>query len=187
MEESYIKATKEQYAEARSRLDQASTQVNELTHKIRSLQQLVDAYETILRQAEQANSLQQPTPMVLDGDAMVDVEKETPETEKGNGQTGQVAPVRRPEFQHGTLLKAVDTLVGRPEFDAILTCDDYARAVYVITNQRELAFAKRTLNAELSRAVQRGVIERVGRGHYMPVQHQPKGIHEGREEAMTDN
>ena len=173
----YIDEVRRHREDAVSLLTRLQREVARVQEQFQAVADLVRAYDTVLEKSSVVEdaTLRLTVPMPLDGDATPDTEGEgaggIPDNvnESRDDDAGRShAPERRPEFQHVTLPQALATLLERPEFQQVLTVDAYVDAVYLIESSRERVTAKRTFNGELSRAVQRGILERTSRGRFRP-------------------
>ena len=169
----YLEETLRKRDDAQRQVEALEKEIRQSREKFDVLRQLVTAYEIILETATAAEQIRHPSELVMP----LDVAEAT-----SDGQASEVvadditerqAPKRNPEFEHMALPNALDTLVERDAFHKILTVDDFVDAIYVDLDAQQRIVAKRTFNGELSRAVQRGTLFRVGRGRYIPIDNQP--------------
>lgn len=174
MEQGYLDETRRKRDEADRHLKGLGREIEKLHASNRALTELVSAYDTILEKSAMAEAITYPPipEMPPDGDAALKANSQSPDLATHADDLGRSVPERRPEFRHLALPKVLDALMENPEFHKVLTVNDFVEAVYLIKTPRERVLAKRTFNGELSRAVERNALRRLGRGHYFPAENQ---------------
>jgi len=135
-----------QYRDAVAGLE-ITEQTLDLVEKQRD-QQLEElrAWETILRRREWIDE--------------VDVYAETLRSARTSAM-----PPRQPGFESLTVSQAIEEVAGL--LTGQLHADVFAKEIWVISDVDQLRRVKNTLNTELVRAVNRGVLKRVGRNVFV--------------------
>ena len=156
-------AQNQELRRAESRLSDLEERFRKLRLEIDTARRIVDAYRVIL--GLDGGNVTQPVGAM----SLFPTEQSKPARGRGGHKAGNRQsrmPLRSQRFADSTVNNAVVTLAK--EWGIPRHADDYARQIWQITNQKDLHFAKRTLNSALARLSTDGKLKKTAPNTFGP-------------------